>query len=41
MASSCCPSGALVDGVKTGSGSREPSTSPGGSATPDTTPVFS
>ena len=28
IASSCCPSGALVVGVKIGSGSRDPSTSP-------------
>ena len=34
--SSCSPSAALVAGVKTGSGSREPSTSPSGSGTPQT-----
>ena len=39
IASSCSPTGALVDGVKTGSGSREPSTRPGGSATSRTAPV--
>ena len=33
---SCSPIGAFVVGVKIGSGSREPSTSPSGSATPET-----
>ena len=37
--SSCSPKAALVAGVKIGSGSREPSTSPGGSATPHTSPL--
>ena len=36
--SSCSPSSALVAGVKIGSGSREPSTSPAGSAMPVTEP---
>ena len=31
MGSSCCPAGALVVGVNTGSGSREPSARPAGS----------
>ena len=38
MNSSCCPGGALVVGVNTGSGSRDPSASPPGSATPETDP---
>jgi hypothetical protein len=38
MNSSCCPTGAFVVGVKIGSGSFEPSTSPSGSGTPDTVP---
>src|SRR5665647_3086865 len=33
---SCSPIGALVDGVKIGEGSREPSTSPAGRGTPQT-----
>src|SRR3954468_5551889 len=33
IASSCSPTGALVDGVNTGAGSREPSTRPSGMAT--------
>ena len=39
MFSSCSPSSALVAGVKIGSGSREASTRPGGSGTPQTRPV--
>jgi hypothetical protein len=38
MGSSCSPTGALVDGVKIGSGSREPSVSPSGRLTPLTAP---
>ncbi|TQL75196.1 hypothetical protein FB566_0693 [Stackebrandtia endophytica] len=38
IGSSCSPTGALVEGVKTGSGNRSPSRSPGGNATPDTAP---
>ena len=37
--SSCSPRSALVAGVKIGSGSSEPSSSPGGSPTPQTAPV--
>ena len=36
--SSCCPGGALVVGVNTGSGSRDPSGSPAGKQTPETEP---
>ncbi len=36
--SSCSPIGALIAGVKIGSGSFEPSTSPAGSGTPHTVP---
>ena len=39
MFSSCCPRGALVAGVKIGSGSCEPSSSPAGSGTPHTDPL--
>jgi hypothetical protein len=35
---SSCPAVALVVGVNTGSGSREPSLSPAGMGTPDTAP---
>ena len=38
MFSSCSPTSALVDGVKIGSGSREPSTRPAGSGMPHTVP---
>ena len=39
IASSCSPTSAFVDGVNTGDGSREPSTSPAGSATSRIEPV--
>src|SRR6266511_2367952 len=39
MNSSCAPAGALVVGVNAGSGSFEPSSSPGGSGTPEIEPL--
>ncbi len=41
IGSSCSPTGALVDGVKIGSGRMDASTSPRGSSTPETFPVLS